>query len=129
MTLLNKKGVSKLKGHTPNNEKKNSSTIFEELSTIKLIDNKVLMQQSMAVNQEVVINNMNWRSKTYDSFQKKVHLVAEDYAGGIDEAEIVIEPPMIMDVLDEEGEPDPDSKVIVNFTAIIPTNIGRKELH
>jgi len=129
MTLLNKKGVSKLKGHTPNNEKKNSSTIFEELSTIKLIDNKVLMQQSMAVNQDVVINNMNWRSKTYDSFQKKVHLVAEDYAGGIDETEIVIEPPMIMDVLDEEGEPDLDAKVIVNFTAIIPTNIGRKELN
>ena len=30
--------------------------------------------------------------------------------------------------MNEEGEVDPDSKVIVNFTAIIPTNIGRKEI-
>ena len=43
--------------------------------------------------------------------------------------EIVIEPPIVLDVLGEDGEPDPDTKVIVNFTAIIPTNIGRKELH
>ena len=36
---------------------------------------------------------------------------------------------LMVDVLDEDGEPDPDSKVIVNFTAIIPTNVGRKELN
>jgi hypothetical protein len=35
---------------------------------------------------------------------------------------------MVMDVLDEDGKPDPDTKVIVNFTAIIPTNIGRREV-
>jgi len=127
MTLLNKKGVSVLNGHTKN-EKRNS-TIYEELSTVKMIGNKVLMQQSVCVKPEVVANNMNWRATTYDSFQKRVHLVAEEYTGGIDESEILIEPPMIMDVLDEEGEPDPDAKVIVNFTAVIPTNIGRKELH
>ena len=127
MTLLNKKGVSVLNGHTKN-EKRNS-TIYEELSTVKMIGNKVLMQQSVCVKPEVVANNMNWRATTYDSFQKRVHLVAEEYTGGIDESEIVIEPPMILDVLDEEGEPDLDAKVIVNFTAIIPTNIGRKELH
>jgi hypothetical protein len=113
----------------PKKSETKNSTVFEELSTIKLIDNKVLMQQSVCVNEEVVARNMNWRATTYDSFQKRVHLVAEDYTGGIDESEIIIEPPMIMDVLDEKGDRDPDSKVIVNFTAIIPTNIGRKELH
>ena len=127
MTSLNKKGVSVLSRHTKN-EKRNS-TIYEELSTVKMIGNKVLMQQSVCVKPEVVANNMNWRATTYDSFQKRVHLVAEEYTGGIDESEILIEPPMIMDVLDEEGEPDPDAKVIVNFTAVIPTNMGRKELH
>ena len=113
----------------PKKSETKNSTIFEELSTVKLIGNKVLMQQSVCVNEEVVARNMNWRKATYDSFEKRVHLVAEDYTGGIDESEIIIEPPMIMDVLDENGESDPDSKVIVNFTAIIPTNIGRKELH
>ena len=113
----------------PKKSEKKNSTIFEELSTVKMIGNKVLMQQSVCVKPEVVANNMNWRATTYDSFQKRVHLVAEEYTGGIDESEIVIEPPIILDVLDEEGEPDLDAKVIVNFTAIIPTNIGRKELH
>jgi hypothetical protein len=113
----------------PKKSETKNSTIFEELSTVKLIGNKVLMQQSVCVNEEVVARNMNWRATTYDSFQKRVHLVAEDYTGGIDDSEIIIEPPMIMDVLDENGDRDPDSKVIVNFTAIIPTNIGRKELH
>ena len=57
-----------------------------------------------------------------------MYLIAEEYTGGIDESEILIEPPIIMDVLDEEGEPDLDAKVIVNFTAIIPTNTSGKEL-
>ena len=85
--------------------------------------------QSIVANQDVVLDNLNWRQRTFDSFQKKVDLIAEDYTGGIDGSEIVIEPPMVLDVLGEDGEPDPDTKVIVNFTAIIPINIGRKELH
>ena len=113
----------------PKKSEQSNSTIFEELSTVKIIDNKVLMMQSIVANQAVVIDNLNWRQRTFDSFQKKVDLIAEDYTGGIDSSEIVIEPPTIIDVLDENGEPDPDCKVIVNFTAIIPTNIGRKELH
>ena len=127
MTLLNKKGVSVLNGHTKN--EKTNSTIYEELSTVKMIGNKVLMQQSVCVKPEVIANNRRWRQTTYESFEKRVHLVAEDYTGGIDENQIVIEPPIVLDVLDDDGEIDPDSKVIVNFTAIIPTNIGRKELH
>lgn len=113
----------------PKKSEQSNSTIFEELSTVKIIDNKVLMMQSIVANQDVVLDNLNWRQRTFDLFQKKVDLIAEDYTGGIDGSEIVIEPPTIIDVLDENGEPDPNSKVIVNFTAIIPTNIGRKELH
>ena len=126
MTLLNRKGVSVLDGHT-NNEKR-SGTIYEELSTVKLINNDVIIQQSLCVNQNVVVNNMKWRAKTYESFQKKVHLVAEDYTGGVDENNICIESPIIMDLLDENGEPEADAKVIVSFAAKIPTNIGRKDL-
>ena len=126
MTVLNKKGVSVLNRHTTNEKK--SGTIYEELSTVKLINNDVIIQQSLCVNQNVVVNNMKWRAKTYESFQKKVHLVAEDYTGGVDENNICIESPIIMDVLDENGEPEADAKVIVSFAAKIPTNIGRKEL-
>ena len=113
----------------PNKSEMKDSTIFEELSTVKMIGNNVLMQQSVCVKPEVIANNRRWRQTTYESFEKKVHLVAEDYTGGIDENQIVIEPPIVIDVLDEEGELDLSAKVIVNFTAIIPTNIGRKELH
>lgn len=113
----------------PKKSEMKDSTIFEELSTVKMIDNNVLMQQSVCVKSEVIENNRRWRQTTFESFEKRVHLVAKEYTGGIDENQIVIEPPMVLDVLGEDGEPDPDTKVIVNFTAIIPINVGRKELH
>ena len=94
-----------------------------------MIGSDVLMQQSICVKPQVIENNRKWRQSTFESFEKRVHLVAKEYTGGIDENQIVIEPPIVLDVLGEDGEPDPDTKVIVNFTAIIPTNIGRKELH
>ena len=112
----------------PKKSEMKDSTIFEELSTVKMIDNNVLMQQSVCVKPEVIENNRRWRQTTFESFEKRVHLVAKEYTGEIDENQIVIEPPMVMDVLDEDGKPDPDTKVIVNFTAIIPTNIGRREV-
>ena len=112
----------------PKKSETKDSTIFEELSTVKMIGNNVLMQQSVCVKPEVIENNRRWRQTTFESFEKRVHLVAKEYTGGIDENQIVIEPPMVMDVLDEDGKPDPDTKVIVNFTAIIPTNIGRREV-
>ena len=105
-----------------------NSTIFEELSTLKMIGSDVLMQQSVCVKPEVIENNRRWRQTTFESFEKRVHLVAKEYTGGIDENQIIIEPPVIFDVLGDDGEPDPDTKVIVNFTAIIPTNIGEKEV-
>jgi len=104
------------------------STIFEELSTVKMIGSDVLMQQSVCVKPEVIENNRRWRQTTFESFEKRVHLVAKEYTGGIDENQIVIEPPIVLDVLGEDGEPDLDSKVIVNFTAIIPTNMNGKEM-
>ena len=113
----------------PKKSEMKDSTIFEELSTVKMIENNVLMQQSVCFKSEVIENNRRWRQTTFESFEKRVHLVAKEYTGGIDENQIVIEPPMVLDVLGEDGEPDPDTKVIVNFTAIIPINIGRKELH
>jgi hypothetical protein len=113
----------------PKKSKMKNSMIIEELSTVRSIGADVIVQQSICVNENVIKNNMKWRAKTYESFQKKVHLVAKDYTGGIDENNISIDPPIVMDILDENGEPDPSSKVIVNFTAIIPTNIGRKELN
>ena len=113
----------------PKKSEMKDSTIFEELSTVKMIGNNVLIQQSVCVKPEVIENNRRWRQTTFESFEKRVHLVAKEYTGGIDENQIVIEPPMVLDVLGEDGEPDPDTKVIVNFTAIIPINISRKELH
>ena len=112
----------------PKKSETKNSTIFEEVSTVKMIGSDVLMQQSVCVKPEVIENNRRWRQTTFESFEKRVHLVAKEYTGGIDENQIVIEPPMVMDVLDEDGKPDPDTKVIVNFTAIIPTNIGRREV-
>ena len=113
----------------PKKSEMSDSTIFEEHSTVKMNGNDVIIQQSFCVKPEVIANNRRWRQTTYESFEKRVHLVAEDYTGGIDENQIVIEPPMVIDVLDEEGEIDIDAKVIVNFTAVIPTNIGRKQLN
>ena len=113
----------------PKKSEMNNGTIFEELSTVKMNGNDVIIQQSICVKPEVIVNNRRWRQATFESFEKRVHLVAEDYTGGIDENQIVIEPPMVIDVLDEEGKTDLDAKVIVNFTAIIPTNMGRKELN
>ena len=113
----------------PKKSEMKNTTIFEEVSSVKIIGSDVLMQQSVCVKPEVIENNRRWRQSTFESFEKRVHLVAKEYTGGIDENQIVIEPPMVLDVLGEDGEPDPDTKVIVNFTAIIPINIGRKELH
>ena len=80
-------------------------------------------------SEDAVKYDSNWRIKTFDSFRKKVTNVAEDYTGGFDQDEILINDPIIMDILDENGEHDPISGVLVNFSAIIPTNINRKELN
>tara|TARA_B100000085_G_C18170775_1_gene361440 strand:- start:62 stop:400 length:339 start_codon:yes stop_codon:yes gene_type:complete len=102
---------------------------YEELSTVKVVGNNVLLLHTITASEDAVKYDSNWRIKTFDSFRKKVTNVAEDYTGGFDQDEILINDPIIMDILDENGEHDPISGVLVNFSAIIPTNINRKELN
>ena len=57
---------------------------YEELSSVKNLDGKVLMMHSVVVSERTVLDNLNWRMRTFESFRKKVENVAEDYTGGID---------------------------------------------
>ena len=103
---------------------------YEELSSVKNLDGKVLMMHSVVTSEKTILDNLNWRIRTFESFRKKVENVAEDYTGGIDLDSIQINDPVILELEEFEGDLKPEEpQVIVNFTAIIPTNIGRKELH
>ena len=102
---------------------------YEELSTVKIVGKNVLLLHTITASEDTVKYDSNWRMKTFDSFRKKVTSVAEDYTGGVDQEEILINDPIIMDILDEDEERDPMSGVLVSFSAIIPTNINRKEYH
>ena len=103
---------------------------YEELSSIKNLDGKVLMMHSVVVSERTVLDNLNWRMRTFESFRKKVENVAEDYTGGIDINSIQINDPVILEMTEFEGDLKPEEpQVIVNFSAIIPTSIGRKELN
>lgn len=107
-------------------EEKNSQP--EELSGVKNLGNKVLFMHSVSAKERTVLDNISWRIKTFESFKKKVENVAEDYTGGVDLEKIEINDPVILELTEVEGEPMPEEpQVIVNFSAIIPTNIGRKE--
>lgn len=114
----------------PKDREKGNSMNFDELSTVKIVGDKVLMLHTIAADENTVCDNLNWRVKTFDSFRKKVMNVAEDYTGGVDKETIIINDPVIMDIVEKKDEEqDPNPKVLVNFSAIIPTNIGRKELN
>ena len=103
---------------------------FEELSSVKNLDGKILMMHSIVTSESTILDNLNWRIRTYESFRKKVENVAEDYTGGIDLSSIQINDPVVLELAEADGDLKPEEpQVIVNFTAIIPTNIGRKELH
>tara|TARA_B100001057_G_scaffold414498_1_gene431598 strand:+ start:294 stop:665 length:372 start_codon:yes stop_codon:yes gene_type:complete len=103
---------------------------YEELSSVKNLDGKVLMMHSVVTSEKTILDNLNWRIRTFESFRKKVENVAEDYTGGIDLDSIQINDPVILELEEFEGDLKPEEpQVIVNFTAVIPTNIGRKELH
>ena len=103
---------------------------YEELSSVKNLDGKVLMMHSVVTSEKTILDNLNWRIRTFESFRKKVENVAEDYTGGIDLDSIQINDPVILKLEEFEGDLKPEEpQVIVNFTAVIPTNIGRKELH
>ena len=103
---------------------------YEELSSVKNLDGKVLMMHSVVVSERTVLDNLNWRMRTFESFRKKVENVAEDYTGGIDLNSIQINDPVILEMTEFEGDLKPEEpQVIVNFSATIPTPIGRKELN
>ena len=103
---------------------------YEELSSIKNLDGKVLMMHSVVVSEKTVLDNLNWRMRTFESFRKKVENAAEDYTGGIDLNSIKINDPVILEMTEFEDDLKPEEpQVIVNFSAIIPTNVGRKELN
>ena len=103
---------------------------YEELSTVKIVGKNVLLLHTITASEDAVKYDSNWRMKTFDSFRKKVTSVAEDYTGGVDKETIIINDPVIMDIVEKKDEEqDPNPKVLVNFSAIIPTNIGRKELN
>ena len=103
---------------------------YEELSSVKNLDGKVLMMHSVVTSEKTILDNLNWRIRTFESFRKKIENVAEDYTGGIDLDSIQINDPVILELEEFEGDLKPEEpQVIVNFTAVIPTNIGRKELH
>ena len=103
---------------------------YEELSSVKNLDGKVLMMHSVVVSERTVLDNLNWRMRTFESFRKKVENVAEDYTGGIDLNSIQINDPVILEMTEFEGDLKPEEpQVIVNFSAIIPTSISRKELN
>ena len=103
---------------------------YEELSSVKNLDGKVLMMHSVVTSEKTILDNLNWRIRTFESFRKKVENVAEDYTGGIDLDSIQINDPVILELEEFEGDLKPEEpQVIVNFTAVIPTNIGRKELN
>ena len=103
---------------------------FEELSSVKNLDGKILMMHSVVTSERTILDNLNWRIRTFESFRKKVENVAEDYTGGIDLNSIQINDPVVLELAEADGDLKPEEpQVIVNFTAIIPTNIGRKVLH
>lgn len=103
---------------------------YEELSSVKNLDGKVLMMHSVVVSERTVLDNLNWRMRTFESFRKKVENVAEDYTGGIDLNSIQINDPVILEMTEFEGDLKPEEpQVIVNFSATIPTSMGRKELN
>ena len=103
---------------------------YEELSSVKNLDGKVLMMHSVVTSEKTILDNLNWRIRTFESFRKKVENVAEDYTGGIDLSSIQINDPVVLELAEADGDLKPEEpQVIVNFTAVIPTNIGRKELH
>ena len=100
---------------------------FDELSTVKIIGENVLMIHTICASKYTVDNNLKWRVKTFNSLKKKAVNVAEDYSGGIAfEDDIHFNDPHILD-LDEQYSTGP--RVLVCFSAKIPIKLGRKELN
>tara|TARA_Y100000590_G_scaffold412144_1_gene506845 strand:- start:72 stop:440 length:369 start_codon:yes stop_codon:yes gene_type:complete len=113
----------------PKKREKVGSPPFDELSTVKIVGSDVLVLHSVSAKENTVYDNVNWRMRTFESFRRRVSNVAEEYVGGIDEESILINDPIICSVEENEQDPDDYKKVIVNFSAIIPHIIDRKEIN
>ena len=117
--MNNGKGISMPKG-------KVNGIPFELLDTAKQIGDNVLVLRTLEVLENTVVDNINWREKSYNSYLKRVEEVSIDWTGDFDRDTLIVHSPQIIDI---EGEKEPNRRVLVNFAALIPLNQKRKELH
>lgn len=117
--MNNGKGIDMPKG-------KVNGIPFELLDTAKQIGDNVLVLRTLEVLENTVVDNINWREKSYDSYLKRVEEVSIDWTGGFDKDSLIVHSPQIIDI---EGEKEPNRRILVNFAALIPLNQKRKELH
>jgi hypothetical protein len=101
---------------------------YEELNTVKIVDNKALYLSTVETSQINIVENLNWRQKSYESFKKRLEQVSKDYTGGYDEDLVVIHDPMIVDVDNKDNDLE-ENRVLVNFAALIPLNHNMKRVH
>ena len=117
--MNNGKGIAMPKG-------KVNGIPFELLDTAKQIGDNVLVLRTLEVLENTVVDNINWREKSYDSYLERVEEVSIDWTGGFDKDSLIVHSPQIIDI---EGEKEPNRRILVNFAALIPLNQKRKELH
>ena len=103
-------------------------THTQELNTVKIVDNNALYLSTVETSQINIVENLNWRQKSYESFKKRLEQVSKDYTGGYDEDLVVIHDPMIVDVDNKDNDLE-ENRVLVNFAALIPLNHNMKRVH
>ena len=109
-------------------KKRVNGVSYEELNTVKIVDNNALYLSTVETSQINIVENLNWRQKSYESFKKRLEQVSKDYTGGYDEDLIVIHDPMIVDVDNKDNDLE-ENRVLVNFAALIPLNHNMKRVH
>lgn len=107
-------------------KEKVNSIPFELLDTAKQLGNNVLVQRTIEVLENTVLDNLNWREKSYYSYLKRVEEVSRDWTGSFDKNSLIVHKPQIIDI---EGEEEPYRRVLVNFAALIPLNKKLKEVN
>ena len=90
---------------------------FELLDTAKQLGNNVLVLRTLEVLENTVVDNLDWRERSYDSYLKRVEEVSIDWTGGFDRDSLIVHSPQIIDV---EGAKEPNRRVLINFAALIP---------
>ena len=101
-------------------EEKVNGIPFEVLDTAKQIGTNILVQRSIEVLENTVLDNISWRERTYKSFaHNRLKEVSIEWIGGFDEDSLTIHQPLIIDV---EKSEESNKKVIVHFVGYIPIN-------